>query len=388
METKKKGFIYESYVNEDGQREALIKGIVKFKKPKELVFVPHESLPVEEDNRRFGFCRIAGVAPDAFSDEKANAMVTKVTIPETMVGTALTTETVSMIMKRFPGRVCILARTKCDSEPYTAVVDSISMTCELEDYTGKRKKKIREITVPERTTINGFEYTVKSIGSKCFSSARHLEKIVIPSSVESIHSEAFRNCKSLTAIELPEKLNEIETNVFLDCKSLESIVIPEGVTSIGWGAFYRCNSLQNVTLPESLKSIGEHSFLQCISLKDITLPSNVTKIDNYAFADCRSLERLSLPDGMTEIKGGVFWHCINLSNINLPDGITSIGRYAFCGCSSLKSVTLPESITTLTDDVFQECTNLLEIRIPGTDKAFPLWMCLMDTDLKDITQVI
>ena len=75
-----------------------------------------------------------------------------------------------------------------------------------------------EVVIPSSITVEGKEYTVKSIGN-----------------------EAIYKCSGLTSVD-----------------------IPNSVTSIGDGAFWDCSGLTSVTIPNSVTSIGNHAFDSCI----------------------------------------------------------------------------------------------------------------------------
>ena len=98
-----------------------------------------------------------------------------------------------------------------NSEDKTAEV-----TYEGEKYRGK-------VVIPSSITVEGKEYTVKSIGN-----------------------EAFYKCSGLTSVDIPNSVTSIGDYAFYNCSGLTSITIPNSVTSIGYGAFSNCSKLENV----------------------------------------------------------------------------------------------------------------------------------------------
>ena len=153
-----------------------------------------------------------------------------------------------------------------------------------------------------------------------------------------------------------------------------AILIPNTITFDG----------QNYTVTE----IGYEAFYNCDSLESIVLPDSVTSIEEFAFQWCANLKSITLPDGITEIGGGAFYGCTSLKKITIPDGLTEIGWNAFEGCTSLESVMIPDSVTSIGDNAFLDCENLSEIIIPDTEKAFPLWVSLMESGYADLVRQV
>ena len=95
------------------------------------------------------------------------------------------------------------------------------------------------ITIPEKVTYNGCEYSVKGIGGDAFIYCG-LTSVTIPNSVETIGASAFM-CSCLTSVNIPNSVKSIDASSFRSCISMESITIPNSVESIGNGAFQQCN---------------------------------------------------------------------------------------------------------------------------------------------------
>ena len=103
------------------------------------------------------------------------------------------------------------------------------------------------ITVPEKITDEGVEYTVTSFANGCFS-----------------------NCKSLTSVSIPSSVTSIGSWCFAYCEELKSITIPSSVTSLGEVCFNSCKSLTSISIPSSVTSLGDHCFVGCSGLTKIT----------------------------------------------------------------------------------------------------------------------
>ena len=108
------------------------------------------------------------------------------------------------------------------------------------EVTWGEEKYSGEVVIPSSITVEGKEYTVKSIGN-----------------------EAFYKCSGLTSVD-----------------------IPNSVTSIGDYAFGGYTGLTSITIPNSVKSIGEYTFYGCSSLTSVTIPNSVTSIEIRTFEGC------------------------------------------------------------------------------------------------------
>ena len=60
-----------------------------------------------------------------------------------------------------------------------------------------------DITVPEKITDEGVEYTVTAFADDCFKECESLTSVTIPSSVTSLGDFCFGYCWGLTSISLP-----------------------------------------------------------------------------------------------------------------------------------------------------------------------------------------
>lgn len=60
-----------------------------------------------------------------------------------------------------------------------------------------------EFVIPETVTYGGEEYTVTSIGEKCFYNCNSITNIVIPETIKEIGEAAFFYCTGLRSIDIP-----------------------------------------------------------------------------------------------------------------------------------------------------------------------------------------
>ena len=279
-----------------------------------------------------------------------------------------------------------------------------------------------DVSIHETITVDGVDYSTKSIKQDALSNCSRLESITIPSSVTDIGANAFwgSGLKTVTFAE-DSGITSIGPNTFSNCAYLETITIPSSVTSIGENAFSNCAYLENITIPSSVTSIGMNAFIRCTSLESIRIPSSVTSIGEGAFVfsglntvtfeedstitsipkdafgSCTSLKSITIPASVTNIGDGAFWgsgrntetftvtfeegskltsipkdmvtRCTSLKSITIPPGVTSIGENAFGGCLKLNSVTIPSNVTSIGENAFSGCTELKDIEIPDSVKS-------------------
>ena len=137
------------------------------------------------------------------------------------------------------------------------ITSSTNLTVEVESYSFN---EYMDVSIPDKVTINGKQYTVKGIGASSFLGHKEIYTVDIPNSVTYIGDLAFKDC---------EKLNYLEN--------------ASSVTSIGMYSFWNCTNLYDVTIPNSVESLGVGCFMGCTNLKSITIPNSVTSIGGSIF---------------------------------------------------------------------------------------------------------
>ena len=264
------------------------------------------------------------------------------------------------------------------------------------DYSGS-------VTIPEKFTYEGVEYTVTFIEENAFYGCSSLTSVTIPNSVTTIGSNAFYLCTSLTSVTIPNSVTTIEIGAYYGCSGLTSVTIPNSVNSIRDSAFSNCSSLTSVTIPNSVNSIGYRAFDGCSGLTSVTIPNSVSVIEYGAFLNCDNLtsvyitdleawckiafssdssnpltyahhfylngeeiRKLVIPNTVNSITKYAFIGYKELVSVVIPNSVTSIGEYAFYNCRGLTSVTIPNSVTTIEDGAFYDCTGLISVTIPSS----------------------
>lgn len=282
--------------------------------------------------------------------------------------------------------------------------------------------------IPATVSHNGIDYAVTGIAGYAFKKHTEMTAITIPNGVKYIGEWAFWNCGMLESIVIPDSVTMIEAGAFEACHNLKNVELTDNIEIIDDWAFRSCTSLEHINVSPTTE-IGENVFYQTplehiveeadlkFIVNDVThhasvyitdgaasgfsgkkaIPEKihynntdytVARIGDNAFCNCSKLEQINIPDSITEIAWSAFANCNALKSIAIPKSVTEIKPFAFGNCLNLVSVTLPDSVTSLEKNVFKGCMHLTEIRIPGTDKAFPLWVSLMESEYADLVQIV
>lgn len=218
-----------------------------------------------------------------------------------------------------------------------------------------------DITVPEKFTDQGVEYTVTAFADKCFKDCSALTSVSIPKTVTSLGKECFSGCSGLTSITIPDSVTSLDYGCFSECTSLASITIGSSVTSLGNYCFQCCQALTSITIPSSVTSLGNECFDYCTSLTSITIPESVTSLGGGCFSRCTNLTSISFPSSVTSLPGSCLDRCTSLTSITIPSSVTSLGEGCFWNCTGLTSITISSSVTTIGQACFYGCSSLLNI---------------------------
>ena len=120
----------------------------------------------------------------------------------------------------------LFAEAAVDNSIFTFVA-----TSETECNVRLKDKTVETAIVPSKVEIDGSEYTVTSVVSNGFISAKNLTKVWLPRTIKSIGSGAFAGCKLLSSVTL-SSVESIGSNAFSLCSSLEYLIIPESVKEV------------------------------------------------------------------------------------------------------------------------------------------------------------
>ena len=283
---------------------------------------------------------------------------------------------------------------------------------------------LRDVIIPGSITIDGFNYTVKSIASEALR-GHIIESLVIESGVETIGAMAFSDTwlKELT---LPASLKTIGEASFRSI-SAKYIIIPENVDSIGHGAFMVNQELSYVvSRRKNPIKIGDTIFGNCngwgieggvLTYDQYTTPEAVLYVPNgtkssyqsvggwnvfteiiegeprettvgglnYFYldgggtatviaGDYSSLDSVTIPGTITvdgnsytvvAIADDVFANCNNLTSVTLNDGLKTIGERAFQDCWKAEFNGIPSTILSIGRSAFINCSGFTRVDIPN-----------------------
>lgn len=193
------------------------------------------------------------------------------------------------------------------------------------------------LTIPEKVTLDGTEYSVTGIWHR-----------------------GFAHC-SISSLSLPNTISVIDYEAFYG-NNIVSLNIPYSVEKRGSGAFALNKNLKTLTFNESENSVpsgdreacpvGENSEEETepLSPESSSMGAKLTEIPDYCFDRCESLNYLTFPSSLKSISYGAFQRCTGLTSLYLPSGLTLVEGKAFSFCKSLTRVYIPSSLTSLNTD--------------------------------------
>ena len=174
----------------------------------------------------------------------------------------------------------------------------------------KDNKNLVSVTFPSSVTV---------VKTSAFNGCTALQFVSLPR-VATTGRSVFSGCTALTVVKIPAAVS-IGANTFYKCTSLQSITIPDSTTAIGNSVFSGCVKLANVTVGKKVATIGDHAFNNCKILYVLTVPSSVTAIGKKAFANCTKLIvtiQQTKPANITSVGAGAFE---DVKNIKVPRAV-------------------------------------------------------------------
>ncbi len=217
-------------------------------------------------------------------------------------------------------------------------------------------KESAELVIPEKTLIEGKQYTVVSIAEKAFSNQVGIKSASLPKTIKRIGNSAFGGCTSMTDIEIPSGVTTIEKGTFSGCQRLNVLID---------------NSRYNLDCMYAFAGVGSVKFTGCplnFTFDENTNTATVVASHLYFLEQTyRDPENIIIPseiekDGkvykVTEIGAGAFWDFFDLKSVEIPSSVTKIGGSAFMACSGLTKINIPSSVTEIEQQAFWACDSL------------------------------
>ncbi len=113
-------------------------------------------------------------------------------------------------------------------------------------------KKLKNVTIPDTVSKDGYTYKVVSIAKNAFKNNKKVTKVKIGKYVKKIEDGAFSGCKKLVSVVTGESLTKIGKNVFVNDKKLKTIDLRKSkkLKSVGSGAFKGISKKAVVKVPK------------------------------------------------------------------------------------------------------------------------------------------
>ena len=164
-----------------------------------------------------------------------------------------------------------------------------------------------------------------------------LTEVFVGDDVNVLNEYAFYLSTSLKEITIPNTttLFGTETNVlfnngnhFRSAWALRALIIPRGVLLIPKLLATVINSFKYLSIPNTVTTIGSDAFEQLGCIERFTLPNSVTSISDDLARSNKGLQYVQLSDNVTIIEGDMFVAC-DLQSVTFPAGVTEIQASAF-----------------------------------------------------------
>ena len=144
---------------------------------------------------------------------------------------------------------------------------------------------------------------------------KYIEYLYIPKTVTSIGAQLVRNCYSLKEVKIDASVTKLNAGDFWSCSALEildlsgmknlttldqitsstpklkTVKLPSTLTTIGGKAFQSCGSLTSIVLPSGLTTIGSNTF-QSTKIQTLVLPATLTSVGGAAFHSMSTVQTL------------------------------------------------------------------------------------------------
>lgn len=248
---------------------------------------------------------------------------------------------------------------KADGIAYNILADRDNCVEVATDYSLYMKEAI---TVPEKVTYDGKEYTVVGLGTSAFANTYgKLKSLTLPSTVTYFGDKSLKSVR-FTEFTIPENVDSIGVDVFSGCSSLTAFHVADG------NKYFAAQD--GVLFNKDMTKL--YNYPVASEATSYTIPASVVETASRAFDSSKNLTEVVLSDAMQTIGASTFTSCTALESIDFGQAVvTSIGESAFYGCKMLRELDLRRHpITAIGKSMFYNCTALEKLYIPSTVTEF------------------
>ena len=144
---------------------------------------------------------------------------------------------------------------------------------------------------------------------------QHIEYLYVPKTVTYLGAQFARNCYSLKEVKIDASVTKLNAGDFWSCSALEildlsgmknlttldqitsstpklhTVKLPNTVTTIGGKAFQSCGSITSFVIPNGVTTIGSNCF-QSTKIQTLVLPATLNSVGGAAFHSISTVETL------------------------------------------------------------------------------------------------
>ncbi|MBO4983463.1 MAG: leucine-rich repeat domain-containing protein [Clostridia bacterium] len=189
------------------------------------------------------------------ASNRTDCTLTRVVIPETVVGADGETYTVTTIADRSIGH----------------------------QDAGEGNSYIEYLYIPK---------TVTYLGAQLVRNCYALKEVKIDASVSKLNAGDFWSCSSLEILDLSGMANLTTLDqITSSTPKLKTVKLPSTLTTIGGKAFQSCGGLTSIVLPSGLTTIGSNTF-QSTKIQTLVLPATLNSVGGAAFHSMSAVQTL------------------------------------------------------------------------------------------------
>ena len=177
---------------------------------------------------------------------------------------------------------------------------------------GENESSYSTLTIPEKVTLDGTEYTVTGIWHRGFAHCS-VSSLSLPNSLKIIDYEAFYG-NDIVSLNIPYSVEKRGSGAFALNKKLKNLAFNESENSVPSGDREAC-PVEDSTEEETSAQSDETS----------VTGSKLNEIPDYCFDRCESLNYLTFPSSLKSICYGAFQRCSGLTSLYGDAARRSVG---------------------------------------------------------------